>query len=113
MNCATSMLSTVISGSFPGVMIRFCCLAPSRLTCFLKFDALELYEEIVAKGLATPRQIDAALDRHADAFAKGEAQKLTHYEWLKTTFVDPTGGEQSKGSVGGSARSPSSRPRRR
>jgi hypothetical protein len=51
--------------------------------------AMELYEEIVAKGIATPRQIDAALDRHADAVAKGEAKKMTHYEWLKTTFVDP------------------------
>jgi hypothetical protein len=27
--CATSMLSTVISGSFGGVMTKFCCLAPS------------------------------------------------------------------------------------
>jgi hypothetical protein len=52
--------------------------------------ALELYEEIVAKDIATPRQIDAALDKHADAVAKGEAKKMTHYEWLKTTFVDPT-----------------------
>ena len=52
--------------------------------------ALELYEEIVAKGIATPRQIDAALDRHADAVAKGKAKKMTHYEWLKATFVDPT-----------------------
>jgi Cys/Met metabolism PLP-dependent enzyme len=25
----------------------------------------ELYEEIIAKGIATPRQIDAALDRYA------------------------------------------------
>jgi hypothetical protein len=52
--------------------------------------ALDLYEEIVAKGIATPRQIDTALDRYADAVAKGEAKKMTHYEWLKTTFVDPT-----------------------
>jgi hypothetical protein len=52
--------------------------------------ALELYEEIIAKGFATPRQIDAALDRYADAVAKGEAKKMTHYEWLKTTFVDST-----------------------
>jgi hypothetical protein len=35
--------------------------------------AMELYEEIVATGIATPRQIDAALDRHADAVAEGEA----------------------------------------
>jgi hypothetical protein len=52
--------------------------------------ALELYEEIIAKGLATPGQIDAALDTYGDAVAKGEAKKMTHYEWLKTTFVDPT-----------------------
>jgi len=52
--------------------------------------ALELYDEIVAKGIATPRQIDAALDRYADAVAKGEAKKMTHYGWLKATFVDPS-----------------------
>jgi hypothetical protein len=52
--------------------------------------AMELYVEIVARGVATPRQIDAALDRDADAVAKGEAKKMTHYEWLKTTFVDST-----------------------
>jgi hypothetical protein len=51
---------------------------------------MELYSEIIAKGFATPRQIDAALDRHGDALAKGEAKEMTHYEWLKTTFVDPT-----------------------
>jgi hypothetical protein len=51
---------------------------------------MELSEEIVANGLATPPQIDAALDRYADAVAKGEAKKMTHYEWLKTTFVDST-----------------------
>jgi hypothetical protein len=50
----------------------------------------ELYEEIIAKGMATPRQIDAALDGYVDAVAKEEAKKMTHYEWLKTTFVDPT-----------------------
>jgi hypothetical protein len=52
--------------------------------------AAELYEEIVAKGMATARQIDAALDRYADAVAKGKAKKMTQYEWLKITFVDPT-----------------------
>jgi hypothetical protein len=52
--------------------------------------AMELYREIIAKGFATPRQMDAALDRHGDALAKGEAKEMTHYEWLKTTFVDPT-----------------------
>jgi hypothetical protein len=52
--------------------------------------ATGLYEEIIAKGIAAPRQIDAALDGYADAVAKGEARKMTHYEWLKTTFVDPT-----------------------
>jgi hypothetical protein len=51
---------------------------------------MDLYEEIVAKGIATPRQIDAALYRDADAVAKGEAKKMTHYESLKTTFVDST-----------------------
>ena len=50
--------------------------------------AMELYEEIIANGFATPRQVDAALDRYGDALAKGEAKKMTHYEWLKTTFVD-------------------------
>jgi hypothetical protein len=29
MNCATSMLSTVISGSSTLVIAKFCCLAPS------------------------------------------------------------------------------------
>jgi hypothetical protein len=52
--------------------------------------ALELRAEIIAKDLATPRQINAALDKYGDALAKGEAKKMTHYEWLKTTFVDPT-----------------------
>jgi indolepyruvate decarboxylase len=74
-------------------------LAPEQLIrALLEIDwdsgevriALELYEEIVANGIATPRQIDAALDRYVDAVAKGEAKKLTHYEWLKTAFVDPT-----------------------
>ena len=75
-------------------------LPPEQLIrTFLEIDwdsdevcvAMELYEEIVAKGTATPRQIDTALDRHADAVANGEAKKMTHYEWLKATFVDPTG----------------------
>ena len=52
--------------------------------------AAELYEDIVAKGMATARQIDAALDGYADAVAKGKAKKMTQYEWLKITFVDPT-----------------------
>jgi hypothetical protein len=30
MNCATSMLSTVIAGSCSGVMTKVCCLAPSN-----------------------------------------------------------------------------------
>jgi hypothetical protein len=73
-------------------------LPPEQLVrVFLEIDwdsdevrvAMELYEEIVATGIATPRQIDAALDRHADAVAKGEAKKMGHYEWLKATFVDP------------------------
>jgi hypothetical protein len=51
--------------------------------------ASELFEEILAKGFATPRQMDAALDKYADALAKGEAKKMTYYEWLKT-FVDST-----------------------
>jgi hypothetical protein len=50
----------------------------------------ELYEEINAKGFATPRQIDAALDRYVNALTKGEVKRMTYYEWLKTTFVDPT-----------------------
>jgi hypothetical protein len=52
--------------------------------------AMELYEEIVAKGLASPPQINSALDRYMDALARGEAKKMTRYEWLKTTFVDPS-----------------------
>ena len=52
--------------------------------------AMELYEEIVAKGLASPPHINSALDRYMDALARGEAKKMTRYEWLKTTFVDPT-----------------------
>jgi hypothetical protein len=52
--------------------------------------ALELYEEIIAKGIATRLQIDAALDGYVDAVAKGEVKEMTHYEWLKITFVDPT-----------------------
>jgi hypothetical protein len=34
--------------------------------------AAELYQEMIAKGIATPRQIDAALDRYVGAVAKGE-----------------------------------------
>ncbi len=51
--------------------------------------AMELYEEIIATGLASSREINSALDAYADALARGEAKKMTHYEWLKTTFVDP------------------------
>jgi hypothetical protein len=55
-------------------------LPPAQLIrAFLEIDsdsdevriALELYEEIIAKGFGSPRQIDAALDRYADAVAVG------------------------------------------
>jgi hypothetical protein len=74
-------------------------LAPEQLIrALLEMDwggdegrrAAELYEEIIAKGLASPLQINSALDRYADAVARGEAKKMTNYEWLKTTFVDST-----------------------
>jgi hypothetical protein len=42
--------------------------------------ATELSKEIIAKGIATPRQIDAVLNRYVDPVAKPEAKKMTQYE---------------------------------
>jgi hypothetical protein len=52
-------------------------------------ETLGIYEEIVAKGIATPRQIDAALDRHADAVAKGRksvARTRACIWWILTHY---------------------------